>query len=182
MKPGPALSASDWLAEHGDALFAYAMTRLRDRHACEDLVQETLLAAWTARASFAGQSQLRTWLIGILRHKLIDRLRKNSREADSVAESSAASTFDFHTGWKKYPGSWGDPESRSREKELLQIIGDCRSQLPAHLLAALVVRDIDDVPVEEACKMLNLTATNLGVRLHRARMLLRDCVDANWVR
>src|SRR5947209_8093035 len=73
-------SALHWLEEHGDALYAYALTRVRSADAAEDIVQETLLAALTAKETFAGQSAQRTWLLGILKHKLIDHLRKSIRQ------------------------------------------------------------------------------------------------------
>jgi RNA polymerase sigma-70 factor (TIGR02943 family) len=176
-EPTPS-DALGWLDAHGDALFAYAAKRLRDRHACEDLVQETLLAAWTARSSFAGQSQLRTWLIGILRHKLIDRLRKSARETS--LEDSHEGDFGPAGAWNRSPGPWASPASQLQEQELIRLIEDCRDKLPGHLWAAFMARDVDDLSVEEACKILDLTPTHLGVRLHRARLLLRECVDVGW--
>jgi RNA polymerase sigma-70 factor (ECF subfamily) len=85
-------SPERWLDDHGDALLGYACARVRDRDAAEDLVQETLLAAWRARASFAGKSSERTWLIGILKHKLADHWRRLAREPRGAAalETDAA--------------------------------------------------------------------------------------------
>src|SRR6516164_10428229 len=70
----------DWLTAHGDYLFNFAVGQLRDPAAAEDVVQETFLAALKARDRFSGRSSDRTWLVGILRHKIYDHLRKVCRE------------------------------------------------------------------------------------------------------
>src|SRR5688500_10622854 len=70
-----------WLDDHGDYLFKYAVFRLRDDIVAEDAVQETFLAALKAYENFEGRGSERTWLVGILKHKIIDHFRRVGREA-----------------------------------------------------------------------------------------------------
>ncbi len=180
-----------WLAEHGDALYAYARGRIRSDDVCEDLVQETLIGAWKARTSFAGDSQVRTWLIGILRHKLVDHYRKTSRQKQPAPSQDARSQdaptpsqwpFDDHGEWKAPPGKWGaDPAAALAEQELLKVIADCRDKLPATLAAAYLMREVEELDVPEVCNLLGVTPTHLAVRLHRARALMRLCVEQGWL-
>ena len=74
-KPPTAATPDDWVEAHGDYLFNFAIGQLRDASVAEDLVQDTFLAAFKARDRFSGQSSERTWLVGILRHKICDHLR-----------------------------------------------------------------------------------------------------------
>src|SRR5689334_5348279 len=97
-----------WLDEHGDALYAYALPRVRNADVAEDLVQETLLAAIKAHKNFAGNSAERTWLTGILKHKLIDHLRKSTRQRP-LSELDVDVTeefFDSRGQWKAASPDW----------------------------------------------------------------------------
>ena len=117
-----------WVDRHGDGLYRYALLRLRSPDLAEDVVQDTFLEAIRVRDSFAGRSSERTWLIGILRHKIIDRLRKLSREptADGAVlpDSANGASFDHLGHWRVGPASWtGDP---SREMETRRVLGRLR--------------------------------------------------------
>ena len=96
-----------WVDEHGDSLFRYALFRIQNGQVAEDLVQKTFLAALRGKDSFAGRSSVRTWLFGILKHKIIDHIRKISRERpkediETVA-NLADKTFDEQGVWKSQP-------------------------------------------------------------------------------
>ena len=99
-----------WVDEHGDALFRYAMSRLADRPTAEDIVQETFLAALQGQDRFRGSSAPRTWLIGVLRHKLVDHFRRAGRmqqleePGDAVPDEETA--FDERGRWVRRPGRW----------------------------------------------------------------------------
>ena len=82
---GAGSDPEQWLDQHGDALYAFALLRVQQPAVAEDLVQDTLLAAFSGRERFGGGAQERTWLIGILKHKIIDHLRKSGREESYVA-------------------------------------------------------------------------------------------------
>jgi len=174
-----------WVDEHANALFRYAILRVRDRQAAEDLVQETFLAAVRKTDSFRFESSPRTWLIGILKHKIIDYHRKISREraAVSIDESDAAidSWFDRKGSWIKRPSAWKtDPSQLLEREEFWRVFEKCLSALPARMGEAFTLRMVDHQKVAQVCKVLAITPTNLWVILHRARARLRACLDTTW--
>lgn len=171
-----------WLAEHGDLLYRYALRRIGAADVAEDLVQETFLAALRSAGDFAGRSKIETWLVGILRHKIADYLRSLSRRRERDEESQAELTQVFHKGhWRVGVKTWpGDPAKSMLSKEFWQTLSNCQARLPAKLALAFRMRDLEDLSMAEICETLEITATNLSVRLHRARVLLRECLDQNW--
>lgn len=173
--------ADAWVDAHADALFRYALTRLRRRQDAEDAVQETLLAALAARRGFRGDSSERTWLIGILRHKIVDRIRADVR-APVVAEDAEAMDWCGETGnWLHPPKAWqGDPQQLAQTAEFWERVRACFATLPDRQAQAFALRVMDGLSGDEACKLLGVSATNLGVMLHRARTRLRDCLERTW--
>ncbi len=174
-----------WVDQHGDYLYRYALFRIRDPHVAEDLVQETLLAALEARSKFAGHSSERTWLVGILKHKIIDYLRQRHREPSfDTSDSADVLTEEFFTRmgmWKLKPDEWIlDPEAALNRKEFWDVFARCLSQLPTRQADAFVLREIEGLDNKEISKVLNVSATNLWVMLHRARMRLRRCLEIHW--
>jgi RNA polymerase sigma-70 factor (ECF subfamily) len=181
----PNTDPAEWIDRYGDHLFRYAMLRLRDRSTAEDLVQETFLAALKNRASFSGNSSESTWLVGILKHKIIDHFRRHAREAplkdDALRELPDPSFFDGSGHWTTGPTAWGgNPADLYREKRFLDQFMKCLSGLSPNHANAFTLREIEGADTGEICKVLNVTETNLWVILHRARMLLRRCLEANW--
>lgn len=181
------VNPQNWIDEYGDFLFRYAISRVRNEAAAEDMVQETFLAAFKSRANFTGQSSERTWLVGILKHKMMDYFRKISRERTETdvnsADSTAASFFDERGMWKMddAPSEWTmEPGAALEQKEFIKTLEDCMGKLPARLSHAFTLVEREELKGEEACKILNVTATNLYVILYRARMLLRKCLEMNW--
>ena len=165
----------DWLAEFGDLLYGYAMARVADPEIAADLVQETFVAAVRGQREFRGDSSRSSWLIGILKHKIIDHFRAAARQFPSVsaAELSRMPRDDADAR----PGS----ASQSLEnQEFWRIFDECRSRLPGTLAGAFTLREIDRLSSEEVCKILHISSTNLSVRVHRARSLLRECLDSRW--
>ncbi len=173
-----------WLDEHGDALYRYARFRLNDSAVAEDLVQETLLAALQAQDSFAGRSTERTWLIGILKNKLIDHLRKAGREITIDVESDDDLDALFDTAsqvhWRTPPSVWDNPLAALEQKQFWAVFSDCLGELPARQAQAFTLCEIEGLDGGEACKVLGVTATNVWVLLHRARLRLRGCLENNW--
>ncbi len=174
----------DWLNAHGDYLYRFALSRLRDPHLAEDVVQETLLAA-IKQPNFAEQSSARTWLTGILKHKIIDCMRKQVREipASELLQDEEANMDDFfdQTGhWVDKPQVWNAPEDSLQQQQFLTILQECMSRLPQKLLAIFSMRDVDEMENEEICKALQITPTNAWVMLYRARMALRKCLELHW--
>lgn len=179
------LDPERWLNEHGDYLFRYALLRLQDSGLAEDMVQETFLAALHARAHFANQSSERTWLAGILKHKIIDHLRRRYRErpTDDVEslKNSINEFFDQTGHMKAISTDWAaDPSKTFERKEFREILEHCLSELPPRLSAAFSLREIDGLSSEEICKALNISTSNLHVMLYRTRNHLRQCLEMNW--
>jgi RNA polymerase sigma-70 factor (ECF subfamily) len=172
------------LSAHGDALYRYAFARVRDSAQAEDLVQETLLAALESQARFAGRAAERTWLIGILKHKLIDQLRRRNREppladlAKTDDEIEALFSADGH--WKSPPAAWSSPMASLEQREFWRVLSDCLAALPARQAQAFSLSEFDGFAGEELCKLLDATATNVWVMLHRARLHLRECLEQRW--
>jgi len=171
-------------------LFSFAVLRVRDRATAQDLVQETFLAALKARQSFAGRSTERAWLFGILRNKLADHYRHQSRELPLLDPEAGMPEEDgfFYThgagrdGWVKKiaPKPWARPDESLVTKEFQQVFKDCISGLPEKVGQVILRREVDDVPSDEICKEFGISPNNLWVMLHRGRMALRRCLEVNW--
>ena len=170
-----------WVDRHGDGLFRYAIARLRSADLAADVVQETFLEAIRSRATFAGRSSERTWLVGILRHKIADHFRRAERSAQVLEEYAAQSEFTRHGLWRVGPASWsGEPSRRVESREFHEVLARCLSQLPPNLADAFLMRELDQRPAEEVRRELGITAANLWARLHRARSQLRLCLEQHW--
>lgn len=175
----------EWLNEHSDYLYRFALARLRDPHQAEDVVQETFLAAIKS-PSFAEQSAPRTWLTGILKHKIIDVMRKSVREvaaSDLMADEDANMDefFDEQGHWTEKPQAWDMPTDALEQKQFLGILQTCMEKLPAKAAQLFLMRDVHETDNEEICKELNISTTNAWVMLYRARMGLRKCLEINWI-
>ena len=179
------LDTSVWVDRYGDYLFRYAMLRLRDRPAAEDMVQETFLAALKGRGTFSGDSSEATWLVGILKHKIADHFRRQAREAPleegDLGEHPDAGHMDGKGHWTTGPAEWGgNPADLYRQGEFLDRFRICLSGLSAKHADAFTLREIEGLGTAEICKVLGVSETNLWVILHRARALLRRCLETRW--
>lgn len=181
------LVISNLVDSEGDYLFAYALRHTRDRSAAEELVQETYLAAVQGAQSFQGMSSARTWLTSILRHKIIDRLRRISKE-NAVAigpegENDLDCYFEENGHWTEssMPCAWSaNPGKLVEQKEFLKTVEECLAKLPAKLRQIFLLREMDGLATEDICNSLELSATNVRVILHRSRTHLRSCLEQNW--
>ena len=169
-------------------LLRFASLQLRSREAAEDAVQETLLAALAAEASFAGRSNLRTWITGILKHKIVDAMRRASRERPIEALDGETSVEDFDalfddTGhWREPPQAWPHPEEALQEKQFLAALEMCLAALPARTGQVFLMREHLGFETQDICKELGITPTHCWVLLYRARMALRECLEKGWLR
>lgn len=182
-----------WVDQHGDCLFRYALVRLREETIAEEIVQETFLAALKSYAAFDGKSSERTWLIGILKHKIIDYFRRHSRQVtfDSL-DGLPAETPDLfqqsgewvdHFDFDRGPIDWGTNPARVFENNQFQeTLQRCLTHLPDRLSAVFTLREMEELSSEDVCKVLSISTTNLWVMLHRARAQLRKCIEYNWFR
>ncbi len=155
------LDPTDWLGEHGDYLYRYALMRVRDAAAAEDLLQETLLAAMGSYQAHEGRSSERTWLVGIMKHKIVDYFRRLARTPEFHLSNDEGNDLD----WFESEGAW-----RGHWRE---------DQAPVSWPVDAV---IDGLSSEEICEILNVTPNNLWVILHRSRAKLRHFLEAEWFR
>ena len=184
------LNASDFTVElerHRRYLLRVAQLQLRDADAAEDVVQETLVAALSAREGFTGRSSVKTWLTGILKHKIVDAIRQKQRQPVVVAsfdEDTDLDDFDplfkDNGAWQAPPADWGDPENALSRQEFMSVMDMCLERLPPNTARVFVMREVLELETEEICKELAITANNLWVILYRARMALRQCLEQNW--
>jgi RNA polymerase sigma-70 factor (ECF subfamily) len=165
-------------------LMRFARSQLRNETWAEDAVSETLLAAVEKPDSFAGRSRLATWLIGILRHKIIDQLRRNRVEvfAASVDDEDdfECTLFQQDGHWQDEPQYWANPEAVLEQREFFEVLEACCDHLPPVQGRVFLMREWLGLETEEICRELAITRANLWVLLHRARLRLQLCLQARW--
>jgi RNA polymerase sigma-70 factor (ECF subfamily) len=177
------------LDQHRGYLLRVARLQLRDESLAEDVVQETLLAALSG-SGFSGKSSLRTWLTGILKHKIVDAIRRKQREP-TVASAfgdvdSELDIEDFdglfkeNGAWDTKPADWGNPDAALSRRQFFDIMDLCLEKLPPNTARVFVMREVMELETDEICKELTITANNLWVILYRARMSLRECLERTW--
>lgn len=186
MTVSPEVPFEQQLVSHQAGLLRFARLQLRNQAWAEDAVSETLLVALSKPQAFQSRSQLKTWLVGILKHKVIDMLRLHGREiSNSASDDDNVDMLDL-VGFKpdghfaEMPADWGNPEQDLNNQQFMKIMDACVEKLPAAQGRLFLMREWLELSVEEICKELNLTATNLYVQLHRARLRLRECLGLNW--
>ncbi len=181
----PNLDPETWVDQYGDYLYRFALARIQDQTAAEDLVQETLLAALRGRKSFKGHSTVKTWLSAILKHKIVDYLRKKSREhlindTDTITET-VAGFFHYNGSWKIRPEKWElDPAKIFEQREFMNTFFKCLGELPGRLAKVFMLREMEGHGTKEICNVMQVTSTNSWVMLYRARMFLRRCLELYW--
>ena len=185
MRFEPDFLAAD-IASHRQQLYRYALKELRDPVAADDAVQETFAAALTGQCRFEGRSGTRTWLIGILKHKILDEYRRRAREpraATGVDEDGNPSAFDLDQleagAAGKATAAGFDPEYAAARKRFWGAFSGYLGQMPAQMARAFTLYAIDGRDTEEVCEELGITPGNLWVLLHRARHKLRDAIDGD---
>ena len=174
------------LDKHRPALFKYAMLQLRNESHADDVVQEALIAALQGAARFSGGSSVRTWLIGILKHKIIDHFRRTSREQPLQLGSEETTCDDFDVMFKQdghfvdEPEAWANPEDALSEKKFFEVLERCMQGLPKNTARAVMMREVMGHDTADICKELSITENNCWVVLYRARMTLRLCLQERW--
>ncbi len=174
------------LVELRTYLLKFARLQLRNDAWAEDAVSETVLAALAKPQSFSQRSQLKTWLVGILKHKIIDALRLHGREVssspsdDDEGDLLDALSFKPDGHFVQAPTDWGNPEQELGSRQFFEVLEACADKLPATQGRLFLMREWLELSSEEICKELALTPTNLYVQLHRARLRLRECLELNW--
>ena len=180
---GAALTTIEFtvLAEHRAYLLKVARLQLRDEHLAEDCVSDALTHAFEKRASFRGDSSLRTWLTTILKNRIVDLLRKQWREQPLEPAPSGEQEFDQlfdNTGhYIEMPSRVPDPAELCQQDGFLAAVQRCVDKLPKRIGQVFVLREVFGSDTQELCKDLGLTSSNVWVQLYRARMMLRTCLE-----
>lgn len=185
---GTAGAAAAELAEHRRFLLRLAVLQLGSTADADDVVQETFAAAIAGRAAFSGQVPVRAWLVGILRHKIVDAIRQRARylAIDPTAEDEAGDAefdgmFTADASWRPEALAGGAcPEAAMVRQQLLELLELCLEKLPPNTARVFLMREFLAFDFAEIAVELSLSEGNLRVLLYRARMRLRDCVSRGW--
>lgn len=177
-----------WLERYGNLLFQYTLPRVNDRGIAEDLVQETFLSALKGLDTYRGDASEKNWLVAILRNKIIDYFRKKSKDQAISAmpdlQQMEENWFDADGHWTrdKMPREWNAADNPAERKEIQKIIHWCKTHLKNLQQQVFVLKYMEDLDSEEICKVLNISASNYWVLIHRARLQMRDCVEKHWLK
>ncbi|MCH7990684.1 MAG: sigma-70 family RNA polymerase sigma factor [Planctomycetes bacterium] len=180
-----ATNPAKWVDRHGDMLYRYALSRLRNAEAAEEVVQETFFAGLKALDQYSGQGTEAAWLLGILKRKIIDYVRQRNRSiSGSDPDSSGDVTetlFDKKGNWRADPRIFGNqPEAALERNEFWKILRDCLSTLPVRQADVFTLREIEGLSSKNICAELDVSESNLWVMLYRARMRLSACLKSHW--
>jgi RNA polymerase sigma-70 factor (TIGR02943 family) len=178
----------DSLMEHAPALYGFAFARVRDHHLAEDLVQDSLVVGWKSWENYQGGSSLLTWLIGILRHKILDHHRASSRrpvvsiEDNDGGQHSTDALFNANGDWTIDPNHgmqslMQSPAKAAQNSDLRKWIVFCMEKLPARLHLLFAAREVDEMSVADAARLAGVTEGSAAVMLTRARHALRLCLQ-----
>ncbi|MGB2127942.1 MAG: sigma-70 family RNA polymerase sigma factor [Flavicella sp.] len=178
------LDPDKWIESYADYLYMYTIARVNSAEVAKDLVQETFFAGLKSMRNFEGKSTERTWLVSILKRKIIDYYRKiNSNKGKAEVR------VNFHTEegqegvWleERVPQTWGsDADKEIETEELGMTLDACIDKLPEKYAMVFRMKTLQDFDTDEICKELDITASNLWVIIHRARTQLRRCMEDNW--
>lgn len=177
------------LNNHRTVLLRYALLQLHDEAAAEDAVQETLLAALQAGDSFRSESAVRTWLVGILKHKIADYYRAAERhysleefhnDDKDPNEALEQLIFNGKGHWIGTPGAWKNPDHALEQNEFWPVFEWCQKNLPEQHARAFMLREMVGLETEVVAKDMNISHSACRVYLHRARLGLRECLEQRW--
>ena len=178
------INPNKWIDLYSDYLFNYTITRVNDRAIAQDLVSDTFLAGLKSMKNFKGEASERTWLVSILKRKVIDHYRKsNSKKGKAEVRMSYNSDSETEGDWLEERVA--DPFDKTAEDqientELASAIDDCLSKLPKKQAQIFEMKTILNYETETICNELEITASNLWVIIHRARTAMAGCLEKNW--
>jgi len=168
-------------------MLRFATLQLSDPHLAEDAVQEAFIGALRGSGSFAGRAAYRSWVFGILRHKIADQLRAKTRYAAAPVENPEPDTMpegifepDGHWTEGAAPADWGDPHASLQDDQFWRVFEACLDHLPGQQARLFMMREFVELESPEICRAVGISTSNLNVSLHRARLRLRGCLEQHW--
>lgn len=182
--PEHELHPDQWIDLYADYLYNYTIVRVNDKDIAQDLVQDTFLAGLKSMKNFKGEASERTWLISILKRKIIDYYRKiNSKKGQAEVRMNYSEDSDSEGDWLEERVA--DPFDKTAEdamqnEELGEAIYRCLEKLPKKQAEVFKMKSIEGYETEVICNELNITASNLWVIIHRARTAMAQCLKENW--
>ncbi len=177
-----------WLEFYGDLLYQYTLPRVNDKEVAEDLVQETFLSALKGVHNYKGDSSEKNWLFAILKNKIIDYYRKKASEQKVMSrpnpQGSEDDWFNDEGDWgeNRKPKNWHTSDNPTERKEIQKIINICKDHLKTLQQHVFILKYLEELDSNEICKVLNISASNYWVLIHRARLQMRDCVEKFWLK
>ena len=182
--PAHELHPEKWVDNYADYLFNYAVARVSDAEIAKDLVQETFFAGLNSAKNYKGDAAERTWLIAILKRKVIDHYRKiNSKKGKAEVRINYTSASEDEGDWLEErvadPFSKGGDDTIENE-ELGLAIQECTAKLPQKQSLVFKMKTIQGMSTEDICNELGINPSNLWVMIHRARTALMGCMNQNW--
>ena len=178
------LDPMKWIDNYSDYLFRYTIVRVNNHEVSKDLVQETFFSGLKSAKNFQGKATERTWLISILKRKIIDHYRKtNSKKGQAEVRMNFYNDGENEGDWieQRVPQSWdNEVEKKLENTELQYQIDLCIEKLPKKYAMVFRMKTIQEIDTEIICKELDISSSNLWVIIHRARMQLRKCLEENW--
>lgn len=178
------LDSNKWIDNYADYLYNYSITRVNNSDLAKDLVQETFFAGLKSAKNFKGKASERTWLVSILKRKIIDHYRKiNSTKGQAEVRMNFYDDGDNEGNWleERVPQNWDNAsEKKIENEELRNQLEACISKLPEKYAMVFRMKTLQEFETEEICKELAITSSNLWVIIHRARTQLRKCMEDNW--
>lgn len=177
-------------AELRQKLLRFAQLQLRDAQWAEDVVQDTLIKAFTKQGQFQAAAQWQTWVFAILKNTILDLLRQHktrlqwqvSSDDEEFIDAVHEQLFDESGHWTPSgsPQAWAQPESSLQQQDFMRTLHHCLQDLPENTARVFMLREIMGLDVVEICEQTGISADNCYTILHRARNGLRRCLQSNW--
>jgi RNA polymerase sigma-70 factor (ECF subfamily) len=177
------IDPNKWVDKYSDYLFNFTIVRVNDREVAHDLISETFLAGLKSMKNFKGEATERTWLISILKRKIIDHYRKSNSKKGRAEIKIQYRDDDNEGDWleENAPDRFDKTAEDVMENEELGIaILNCMEQLNEKQAKIFKMKTIDGFDTEAICNEFNITPSNLWVIIHRARTSLAQCLEKNW--
>jgi len=176
------INTDEWVDLYADYLFNYCIVRINDHELAKDLVQDTFIAGIQGLDKFEGKSAVKTWLVSILKRKIIDFWRqKESRKTDNFSYFASKNGDNYHWDERRKPkGLLADIDVEIHNEELGHVLQDCISVLPSKWRQIFIDKMIDEKDSEEVCKVHDVSPSNFWVIMHRAKLQMRECLEKRW--